>query len=256
MNDSRNPHVGQIVFGMHRDLRSLGTLKTIMWVHEDSLCLLPDNIPTEHGSALGVGALTAYQAIAPYAKPNGKILINGGTGGVGTFCIQVAKALDMYVIATCSEVGAQLCKDLGADETLDYMSPTFQDDLRRTQVDLVVDNVGYDPQFHRRSEGFLKLDGQFVLVALMDNDWGGVRSMLVSWLCPTWLGGPSRKWRVIFTQSKVGDYEPVAAMAKEGKLKVVVDTVFLFKDVPKAFERLKTGRAKGKIIVDVSAHDI
>ena len=122
---------------MHRDLKSLGTLKTIMWVHEDSLYPLPEAIPTEHGSALGVGALTAYQAIAPYAKHNRKILINSGTGGVGTFCIQVAKAFGMYVIATCSEAGSRLCKDLGADETLDYKSPTFQDDLRRTPVDMI-----------------------------------------------------------------------------------------------------------------------
>ena len=87
----------------------------------------------------------------------------------------------------------------------------------------------------------------------MDNDWTGVRSMLVSWLCPIWLGGPSRKWRVIFTKSGVDDYEPVVAMARDGKLRVVVDTVFQFKDVPKAFEKLKSGRTKGKIIVSVSA---
>lgn len=254
-NDSRNLQVGQMVFGLHRDVRSLGTLKTMMWVHKDALYPLPDTIPTEHGSALGVGALTAYQAIAPYAKPNAKVLINGGTGGVGTFCIQVAKALNMYVIVTCSEAGVQLCKDLGADEILNYKSPTFQDDLRRTQVDLVVDNVGNDIQFHHRSMAFLRPDGQFVLVALMDHGWAGKRSMLISWICPAWLGGPPRKWKAIFTQSSVADYEPVAAMAKEGKLKVVVDAIFPFKDAPKAFERLKSGRAKGKVLVDVSAHD-
>lgn len=197
--DSRNLRVGMVVFGLHMDVRCLGTLKTIIWVPKDSLYPLPGNVPTGLGSALGVAALAAYQAIAPYAKPSWKVLVNGGGGGgVGKFCVQVAKALDMYVIATCSKAGAQLCKDLGADETLDYKSPTFQDDLCRTPVDLVVDNVGFDTQFHRRSEGFLNPDGQFVLVALMDNDWAGVRSMLISWLCPTWLGGPSPKWRVVF----------------------------------------------------------
>lgn len=253
-NDSRNLHVGQIVFGMHRDIKTIGTLKTIMWIHRDAVCPLPESFPTEYGSALGIGAMTAYQAIYPYAKSGAKVLVNGGTGGVGTFCIQIAKALDMYVIATCSEAGVQLCRDLGADETLDYKAPTFHDDLRRTQVDLVVDLVGSDTLFHQRSEGFLKSDGQFVLVALMDHGWAGIRSMLVSWACPTWLGGTPRKWKAIFTQSSVKDYEPVAALAKEGKLKVVVDSVFSFRDVPKAFERLLTGRVKGKVLVDVSAH--
>jgi len=255
INDSRNLHVGQIVFGMHRDTKSMGTLKTIMWVHKDTVYPLPDSIPVEQGSALGVAALTAYQAIAPYAKPKGKILVNGSTGGVGTFCIQVAKALDMHVIATCSEAGVQLCKDLGADEILDYRSPTFHDDLSRTRVDLVIDNVGNDPQLHRHSKAFLKPDGQFVLVALMAEDWAGIWSMLVSWMCPAWLGGPSRKWKSIFTSSAISDLESLASIAREGKLRVVVDTVFPFTDAPKAFERLKSGRAKGKIIVDVSSHD-
>ncbi len=254
VNDSRNLHIDQVVFGLHRDFKSLGTLKTIMSVHKDTLYPLPENVPIEHGSAFGVGALTAFQAIAPYAKPGGRVLINGSTGGVGTFCIQVAKALDLHVIAICSEAGTQLCKDLGADEILDYKSPTFHDDLARTNVDLVVDNVGHDPKFHRRSEGFLSPQGQFALVALMDDGWAGVRSMLVSWLCPTWLGGPPRKWKAIFTQSTASDFEPIATMAKEGKLRVVVDTVFQFQDALKAFEKLKTGRSKGKILIDVASY--
>lgn len=253
MNDSRNLHVGQVVWGMHRDLKTIGTLKTIMRVHKDAVYPLPDNFPTEYGSTLGIGAMTAYQAIAPYAKPKNKVLINGGSGGVGIFCIQVAKALDMYVIATCSEAGAQLCKDLGADEILDYKSPTFLEDLQRTKVDLVVDNVGYDTQFHRRSEKFLNPDGQFILVALMDHSWAGIQSMLVSWLWPAWLGGTPRKWKIVFTMSSTKDYEHVARMTREHDLKVVVDSVFPFEDVPKAFEKIKTGRVKGKVVVNVTA---
>jgi NADPH:quinone reductase-like Zn-dependent oxidoreductase len=252
-NDSRNLRVGQVVWGMHRDIKSLGTLKTIMRVHKDALYPLPDNFPVEYGSTLGIGAMTAYQAIAPFAKPGNKILINGGSGGVGIFCIQVAKALDMYVVATCSEAGAQLCRDLGADEIIDYKSPTFHDDLRRTQVDLVVDNVGYDTQFHRRSETFLKANGQFVLVGLMSENWAGIQSMLISWFCPVWLGGTPRKWKPVFTQSAISDYEAVAKMTKDHDLKVAVDSVFPFKDVPRAFEKLKTGRVKGKIVIDVTA---
>lgn len=249
--DAGNLHVGQVVFGIHRDLRSFGTLKTIMWVHRDSLYPLPNGISIEHGSALGVAALTAWGAIAPYAKPNGKILILGGTGGVGTFCIQIAKALQMHVIATCSTAGAQLCKDLGADEIIEYTSSTFQNDLCKTQVDLVVDNIGHDPGLHRRSEMFLHPDGQFVLVAVMDNDWTGIRSMLISCLCPTLFGGPQRKWKLIFTSNDVDTKRSVAELVEIGKLRVVVDSIFAFQDVPEAFRRLKTGRAKGKIIVDV-----
>ncbi|RMZ86525.1 hypothetical protein DV736_g6252, partial [Chaetothyriales sp. CBS 134916] len=254
-DDQRNLYVAQIVLSIHRDPKTLGTLKTIMWVHRDSVYPLPENIPTEHGSGFDMGALTAYQAIVSYANsPSGKVLISGGSGGVGAFCIQVAKTLGLYAIATCSEAGPPLCKEHGADVTLDYKSPTLQDDLRKTQVDLVVDDVGYDPQFHRRSEGFLKPERQFVLVAIMDRDWAGIRSMLVSFFVPAWLGGPSRKRKAIFTRSQLGDYAAVAALAREGKLKVVADSVFSFEHMPKAFERLKSGQAKGKIIVDVSTH--
>lgn len=253
-SDSSNLHVGQVVFGLHWDLATLGTLKTIMWVHKDCVFPLPNSMPIEHGSALGVAALTAYQAIVPYARPGGKILVLGGSGGVGTFCIQIAKALQLYVIATCSKAGAQLCKDLGADETVDYASPTYLSDLCKTQVDLVIDNVGSDPQMHYRSQGFLKPEGRFLLIALMAESWAGIRSMLVSWLCPTWLGGPSRKWQLIFTQNTISTYQAVADLASDGKLRVVVDSIYPFEGAPKAFERLKSGRAKGKIIVDVSAH--
>lgn len=251
--DSRNLHVGQIVWGLHRDLKTIGVLKTIMWVHKDSVYPLPEAVPTKHGSGLGVAGLTAYQSISPHAKPGGRVLITGGAGGVGTMCIQVAKALNMYVIATCSEAGAKLCKDLGADELLDYKSSSYLDQLAKIQVDLVVDNVGNDPELHRRSEKFLRPDGQFVLVAMMDRDWTGIASMIVSYLCPTWLGGPRRKWRAVFAMSGTGDYESVAKLAAEGKLKVVEDSIYPFKDVPKAFEKLQSGRAKGKIIVDITA---
>lgn len=251
--DDRNLHEGQIVFGMHRDLKTIGVLKTLLWVHKDAVYPLPENVPTKHGSALGVAAMTAYQAIGPHAKPGNKILITGGAGGVGTMSIQVAKALGMYVIATCSEAGAQLCKDLGADELLDYKSSSFLEDLAKLKVDLVVDCVGNDSQLHRRSEAFLKPDGWFVLVALMTEDWTGIRSMLVSYLYPTWLRGPPRKWRAVFFQAKLSDYEPIARLAGEGKLKVIEDSIFPFEDAPKAFERLLTGRVKGKVIVNVTA---
>lgn len=249
--DSRNLHINQVVFGMHRDLKTRGTLKTFLWVHKDTVYPLPDTIPAEHGSALGVAALTAYQAIAPHAKPNTKILINGGSGGVGTFCIQIAKALNLYIIATCSEAGTKLCLDLGANETLNYKSPTFHTDLHRTKVDLVIDNVGHDPTFHHLSPGFLNPDGIFILIAVMDYNWTGKLSMLESYLRPTWLGGVPRKWKFVFTQSAIEDYEAVAKMAGEGKLRVVVDSVFPFGDVPGAFARVVSGRAKGKVLVDM-----
>lgn len=236
---------------MHRDIKTLGTAKTVMTVHKDSVYPLPENFPVEHGSTLGIGAMTAYQAVAPYAGSGRKVLVNGGSGGVGIFCIQVAKALDMYVIATCSEAGAKLCKDLGADEILDYKSPSFHQDLCRTQVDLVVDNVGNDTAFHRRSEKFLKPDGQFILVGLMPDRWAGIQSMLLSWLLPAWLGGVPRKWKGVFTSSTIGDYEDIARLTREKGLRVVVDSVFGFEEVPRAYERLKSGRAKGKVVVDV-----
>lgn len=252
-DNSRGLHVGQVVFGVHMDPANLGTLKKIMWVHKDCVYPLPSSVPIEHGSALGVAAMTAYQAIAPYAKPGGKILIFGGAGGVGTFCIQIAKAMQLFVVTTCSPAGAQLCKDLGADEIVDYTSPSYQTDLRKTQVDLVVDNVGQDPQMHRLSTSFLKPDGQFCLIALMDGSYTGIRSMLVSWLCPTWFGGPPRRWKFIFFQNTRSTYKAIADLVDESKLRVVIDAVFPFVAVPRAFEKLRSGRAKGKIIVEIDS---
>lgn len=250
--DERNLHIGQEVFGLHRDLKTLGTLKTKMWVHKDSCWPVPEGVPVEHASGYGVAGVSAFAALGPFAKSKGKVLITGGSGGVGTMCIQVAKALDMYVIATCSQEGKQLCLDLGADETLDYKSATYLDQLAKLEADLVVDNVGNDVELHRRSEKFLKVDGNFVLVAMMDHSWAGISSMLVSWLLPAWLGGPARRWQAIFSMGGKEKFRPVADLMGAGRLKVVLDSVYSFSQAPEALRRIQSGRAKGKVIVQVA----
>ena len=199
--------------------------------------------------------MTASQAIKPYAKAGGSVLINGGSGGVGTFAIQIAKALGMHVIVTCSAKGAKLCQDLGADELIDYTETTIPKALSGRTIDLLIDCVGNDPTLHRQSEHFLAEDGWFVLVAIMGENLTGIVSMLDSAFRPTWLGGVRRKWKFIFTSSATADFADVADMASAGKLRVVVDRVFEFGDVPAAFEYLKSGRAKGKVLVHIATAD-
>ncbi|CAF9913738.1 MAG: hypothetical protein GOMPHAMPRED_008012 [Gomphillus americanus] len=252
--DAWNLHVGQLVFGMQRAIRSPGSLKTLLSVHVDTIYPLPlvENIPVEHGSGLGVAALTAYQAIKPYAQAGSSVLITGGSGGVGTFAIQIAKALDMHVIVTCSAKGAKLCQDLGADELIDYTKTTISEALSERKVDLLVDCVGNDCTLHQQSEQFLSKDGHFVLVAIMAENLTGILSMLDSAFRPTWLGGVRRKWKLIFTTSATTDFANIADLATAGKLRVVVDKVFDFGDVPAAYKYLKSGRAKGKVLVHIA----
>jgi NADPH:quinone reductase-like Zn-dependent oxidoreductase len=215
------------------------------------------------GAALGVGALAAYASIVPFVRRGrgDRVFINGGSGGVGTFSIQVAKLLGCYVVVSCSERNVELCRGLGADEVVDYSVLPNGDvgahlvrlvgEGKMERFDLVVDNVGHDPRLHRKSLGFVKEKGLFMLLAAMFGSWSGRFSMLDSWLRPSWLGGVSVRWKHIVAQPEEKVVSEIGAWVTEGKLKVVVDRRFAFNDVPQAYEYLKTGRARGRVVVSV-----
>ncbi|CAD0050336.1 unnamed protein product [Aureobasidium pullulans] len=168
-------------------------------------------------AATGTAALTAYQSLFPNSttQPGSHVLINGGSGGIGTFAIQMAKARNIHVTVTCSTPNIKLCKAVGADEVIDYTKCDLISELtQRGQVfDSVLDNVGVPENLYHKSHQFLKPSGTFVLVAANPN--------IAEWLA-------------------------------DGSLRTIVDSTFEFEDVPKAFQKLKLGRTNGKIVIHVA----
>ncbi|RYP91263.1 hypothetical protein DL770_002581 [Monosporascus sp. CRB-9-2] len=246
---------GDRVFG-RLDPGRFGALGEYVAAKRTGLARVPEGVALDQAGAVGTAGVTAYQCIAPNARPGDRVFVNGGSGGTGTFSIQIAKALGCSVVASCSAANADLCKSLGADEVIDYRTQDVCEVLRARARDgdkfaLVVDNVGSPHNLYKAADDFLSPGGKFVQVG-GGFTLGDVRTMASRALLPSFLGGGRHKFQYILTKNKQEDFARIAEWMAEGKVKAVIDETFEYKDVPEAYRKLKTGHAKGKILVKVS----
>ncbi|KAK4943481.1 hypothetical protein LTR10_016972 [Elasticomyces elasticus] len=246
---------GQLVYGVTgTSPMAGGALSEFAITQKNQIIALPDHLDTTSAATLGVASLTAFQTIVPHVKKGDKVFINGGSGGTGIFGIQIAKAIGCYVATTCSGANADLCKSLGADEVIDYRKQNVVDALKATghNYDHVVDNVGHNMELYWRCHEYTKPSAIYIFVAgelSLPRIWETIKRKL--W--PGFLGGGKRQARGFFAQARPRELEQVVAWMKEGKLRTVVDQRFPFEQAPKAIERLKTQRARGKIVVEVTS---
>lgn len=253
---------GDSVFG-RLDPGRFGALGEFVVAKSSGCAGLPAGVSPEHASAVGSVGMAAFASIVPYvpenlsaSSPSGgggapfRVFINGGSGGTGTIGIQIAKLLGCHVTTSCSSRNVELCRSIGADEVLDYTKGDLVAALKaKGQVfDLVVDNVGSPSDLYSTCGEFVVPDGQFVQVG-MGMSMADMRSMTSRMLLPAFLGGGSRKFSLAVAKNKHEDLARLGEWIAAGKVKVVVDEVFEFEDAPKAYEKLRTGRARGKIIV-------
>ncbi|RYP81388.1 hypothetical protein DL769_002005 [Monosporascus sp. CRB-8-3] len=246
---------GNRVFG-RLDPGRFGALGEYVVAQRAGLAMVPEGVGLDQASATGTAGLTAYQCIAPNAKPGDRVFVNGGSGGTGTFGIQIAKALGCSVVASCSAANADLCKSLGADEVIDYKTQDVCEVLRARARDgdkfaLVVDNVGSPRNLYKAADDFISPGGKFVQVG-GGFTLGDMRMVASRALLPSFLGGGRHKFQYLLTKNKQEDSVRIAEWMKEGKVKAVIDETFAYKDVPEAYRKLKTGHARGKIVVKVS----
>ncbi|KAG4441041.1 hypothetical protein IFR05_003496 [Cadophora sp. M221] len=244
---------GDAVFG-RLEPTQFGTLGQFVIAAYDGCAVLPKGMDGDHAAGVGTAGLTAYQTIAPNVKAGEKVFINGGSGAVGAFGIQIAKAVGCQVTASCSTAKIELCRLYGADDVIDYTTTDVTQKLVENGFiySLVVDNVGTSPaDLYTSADKFLLPAGKFVQI-------GGGASLETAKIymsrlfLPRILGGGSRKFEAFFTRNSRDDLERIAGWIVDGKVKVPVEQVFEYGDVPKAIELLKGGKSKGKIIVHVA----
>ncbi|KAL3965295.1 hypothetical protein ACCO45_002299 [Purpureocillium lilacinum] len=251
---------GDAVLGRLDPTKRAGSLAEYAILKPDEWAKLPEQAakdPDTLRAAAGAPttALTAYQTIHPYVKPGARVFINGGSGGTGTFGIQIAKLLGCSVTVTCSTAKAELCTSLGADALIDYTKTDVKAELARLGpvFDLAVDNVGVSPPYlHAASASFLKPAAPYVFVG-GEVSLASTANMANALLRPAFLGGGKNKVVPYLTRNSHEDLAQIAGWIGEGKLRTVVDSEFKFEDVPKAYERVKKGSSAGKVIVLV--HD-
>ena len=245
---------GQLVFGKTDGPNQYGTLAEYTIVSRSGCVPLPPGVNPDDAACIGVAALTAYQCIVPHVKAGDRVFINGGSGGVGSFGIQIAKLKGCYVATSCSGVNVDLCKSLGADYVIDYRSKDVVAELKTLpKFDLVADNVGTPDGLYWQAHHFMKEGTKYVQVG-GGLSLGAIYSLLSRMLWPGFLGGGKRAFEFLGAQNNYGQFEEIAGWMVEGKVKALIDGVYGMEDngPVKAFEKLKTGRAKGKVVVRVA----
>ncbi|CAO2647597.1 Nn.00g085190.m01.CDS01 [Neocucurbitaria sp. VM-36] len=244
--------VDEWVFGSKMGALNHGSLAQYVAVPRQMVASLPEGVKVEDAAGVGIVGMTAIQATKPNVKKGDKVFINGGSGGTGVYSIQVAKALGCHVTTTCSTPNVELCKSLGADEVIDYKKDNIVQALvsKGPTFSLVVDNVGNPPNLFTKSSSFLLPHSKFVQVGVTPS-FGGITQVGRNILLPGFLGGGKHSYQMLMSKPAVNDMEQLRDWLKEGKVKGVVDSVWEWEDAPRAFEKLKTGRARGKIIIKV-----
>jgi NADPH:quinone reductase-like Zn-dependent oxidoreductase len=209
----------------------------------------PANITSEEAAAIPIAAITALQGLRDrgHLQAGQSVLINGASGGVGTFAVQIAKSMGAQVTGVCSTRNVELVRSLGADLVVDYTKENFTD--REERYDLILDNVG--SQSLGRLRGVLKPTGRIVIVGGMSRDpWLGpliepLKAMAVAPFVDHEMG-------MFVAQLNQTDLTTLAKLMESGAIRSVIDKTFALNEVSTAMEYLETGRARGKVVVNIS----
>ncbi|WBW73523.1 peptidase [Schizosaccharomyces osmophilus] len=251
--DVRGLKVGDHVWGkqaIHRYRLQGGTLTTRVLTDTKCIYPLPESISFNDAAGFGVAGLTAWEGLVEHMKikPGQKVVVLGGSGGVGTFAIQIAKALGAEVTSISSTTNLQLCKSLGAAHTIDYKSENVVARLAEIgPYDYVFDLIN-DNGLYNTSSKFLKPEGTFFGVA-SDFSFSFIASALSRKFRPKILGGSSHSYYDLRLKSEPKTIKEFTEFVVENGIKTVTDSVYSFDHALDAFERLTSHRAKGKIII-------
>jgi NADPH:quinone reductase-like Zn-dependent oxidoreductase len=236
--------VGDPVFGGRS-----GALAEYVAVREDrALVPKPENITFAEAAAVPVAAITALQAVRDKGavQPGHRVLVNGASGGVGTFAVQIAKAYGAEVTGVSSTRNLDLVRSIGADHVIDYTQADFTQGTVR--YDVIIDNVGNHPLLALR--GVLEPEGTVVMVGgSSDDPWIGplLRPIGAAVLSPF----VSQRFAGILAELNPEDLGELGELLATGKVKSVIDRRYPLRDVPAAIEYLEEGRARGKVVIDL-----
>lgn len=216
-----------------------GALAQLLAVDQKSLRIIPEEVSFEEAASLPIASLTALNGLRRCGvKTGSRVLINGATGGVGHFAVQIAKARGAFVTATCSQSNAELAQELGADEIIGYS----RDDLAK-----------FDSHFDAILDAYGHMD--FAEVCRLLNRGGTYASTMVNPLTPVssffvnlFYG---KKLTSSNMRSRPEDYEEIEKLYYEKKLHPVIENFFNIEKADEAFDLAQKGKPRGKIIIRI-----
>ena len=234
---------GDEVFGGKR-----GAFAEYVSVRENgALTLKPANVTFEQAASAPIAAITALQALRDKGKikPGQKVLINGASGGVGTFAVQIAKSFGAEVTGVCSTRNVEMVRSIGADHVFDYTREDYTESGQR--YDLIIDNVGNHSLLENRR--VLNPDGIFVIVGGPKGNWLGplmspVRALLLS----PFVG---QDFVMVLAKMSKEDLAILGDLMQAGKVIPVIDRRYRLSEIPAAIRYSEEGHARGKIVINV-----
>lgn len=237
-------HPGDEVFG---EVSPGACFAEYACVPENGLELKPANLNFEQAAAVPMAALTALQALRDKGRIQAgqKVLINGASGGVGTFAIQIAKAFSTEVTGVCSTANVELVRSLGADHVIDYTRDDFTEGDER--YDLMLDNVGNRSLLECRR--VLKPDATYIPNGGPDGRWLGPAAHLLK----TMMLSPfvSQKVVSLLETANPADLHFLKELIEGGKLTPVIDRIYPLTEVSDALRHLQTHHARGKLVITI-----
>jgi len=237
----------------------IGTFAEFIAVKESSLALKPGNLSMVEAASLPLVALTAWQVLVETArlKRGQKVLIHAGSGGVGTIAIQLAKHLGAFVATTTSAGNIDWVKALGADVVIDYKKQDFATALR--DYDVVMNSLGNEEL--KKSLQVLKPGGHLISISGPPTPAFAVARGL-AWplrqvlrLLSFGIRHKAKKngcqYTFVFMRADGAQLREITSLVEAGAIRPVVDKVFPFQDTHRALDYVDSGRAKGKVVVQV-----
>ena len=227
--------VGDTIFGMVNFPGRGNAYAEFVASPEDHLAKIPSTISFEEAAATTLAALTALQVLETRVKKDDRVLIHAGSGGVGHFAIQIAKALGAYVITTSSAKNKDFVMSLGADEHIDYRSQAFEEVA--TNIDFVLDPMGGEVllksiQLVKKGGSIICLLAKHVTEEVLEQ--AGKQHINVS---------------PLLVQSNGEDMNTLKNLLESGALKPHVSKTFPFENMGDAHLQLESGRTIGKVVV-------
>jgi NADPH:quinone reductase-like Zn-dependent oxidoreductase len=213
-------------------------------VPEKALALKPGNLTFEQAAAVPVAAVTALQGLRDqgHIQPGAKVLINGASGGVGTFAVQLAKCLGAEVTGVCSTRNLEMVRSLGADQVIDYTQEDVTQNGQR--YDLIIDNVGNAAVYKRLYQRSLSPTGICVIIA------GSffLQLFLGPWMTRT---GGNKIGTFMTDGTKIEDLIFIKGLLEAGEVIPVIDRCYPLSEVPEAMRYLEGGHARGKVVIQI-----
>ena len=241
--DVKHFQPGDEVFG---DLSGCGWAGFAEYVSvpEKALALKPGNLSFEEAAAIPMAGVTALQSLRDKGKiqPGQKVLINGASGGVGTFAVQIAKSFGAEVTGVCSTRNLDILESIGADHCLDYTKESFTEKTERYDLILGV-NGGLPLSYYKRA---LNPNGIFIHVG------GSGTQMFQAMAMGPWISMTSRKkMRSFLQRANQQDLIYMKELVEAGKVKPVIDRCYKLREVQDAFRYFEQGHAQGKVVITI-----